>query len=252
VATIALIVATVLGFALASAGESRLALRCHAVEYGLIPYELTHPGARLTDPWCQPQPGDEHAGHDHPRGDPGLTADAPTWATPLTAPFVHGSIAALVATLLFLWALGPALERRLGAARVLALFAAGALASAAALVALAPDLPIVTVGGSGAVAALVAGHAVACPRARLTVAAAWLAAQACLWLVDAAQPVAGIGGDVAYLAPAGGLLAGALLTRLIAPKESPWPASAPPSSSSSSSSPSSSSARSASPRPAAP
>ena len=67
-AAIALIAATVLAFGLASAGESRLALRCHAVEYGLIPYELTHPGAQLTDPWCQPQPGaDEHAGHDHPR-----------------------------------------------------------------------------------------------------------------------------------------------------------------------------------------
>jgi membrane associated rhomboid family serine protease len=260
VATIALIVATVLGFALASAGESRLALRCHTVEYGLIPYELTHPGAQLTDPWCQAQPGDEHAEHEHARSDPGLTADAPTWITPLTAPFVHGGIATLLATLLFLWALGSALERRLGAGRVLGLFAAGALASAAALAALAPDLPIVTVGGSGAVAALLGGCAVACRRARLTslelplglVAAAWLAAQAWLWLADAAQPVAGSGGDVAYLAPAGGLLAGALLTRLIAPKESPWPASAPPSSSSSSSSPSSSSARSASPRPAAP
>jgi membrane associated rhomboid family serine protease len=260
VAAIVLIAATALGFALASAGESRLALRCHAVEYGLIPYELTHPGAQLTDPWCQAQPGDEHAAHDHPRGDPGLTADAPAWATPLTAPFVHGGLGALLATLLFVWALAPALERRLGALRVLGLFGAGALASAAALVALAPSLTIVTVGGSGAVAALLGAAAVACRRERLTtlelplaaVAAAWLAAQAWLYLTDAAQPVAGSGGDVAYLAPAGGLLAGALLTRLIPPKESPWPASAPPSSSSSSSSPSSSSVPSGSPRPVAP
>ena len=260
-AAIALIAATVLAFGLASAGESRLALRCHAVEYGLIPYELTHPGAQLTDPWCQPQPGaDEHAGHDHPRSDPGLTADAPAWVTPLTAPFVHGGVGALVATLLVLWALAPALERRLGALRVLGLYAAGALASAATLVVLAPEEPIVTVGGSGAVAALVGGCLVACRRARLTslelpyaaVATAWLATQAWLLAADAAQPVAGLGGDIAYLAPAGGLLAGALLTRLITPKESPCPASAPPSSSSSSSSPSSSSARSASPRPVAP
>ena len=221
-AAIALIAATALAFGLASAGESRLALRCHAVEYGLIPYELTHPGAQLTDPWCQPQPGaDEHAGHDHPRSDPGLTANAPTWVTPLTAPFVHGSVASLLATLLFLWALAPALERRLGALRVLGLFAAGALATAATLVALSPQEPIVTVGGSGAVAALLGGCFVACRRARLTslelplaaVAAAWLAAQAWLLAADAAQPVAGTGGDIAYLAPVGGLLAGALLTR---------------------------------------
>ena len=30
--------------------------RCNAIEYGLIPYEVTHPGTALTDPYCQPQP----------------------------------------------------------------------------------------------------------------------------------------------------------------------------------------------------
>ena len=223
---VALTAATACAFALASAGESRLAVRCQAVEYGLIPYELTHPGAQLTDPWCQPQPGaDEHAAHEHPRGDPGLTADAPAWVTPLTAPFVHGGLAALLVTLVFLWPLGSALERRLGSLGLLGVFTAGALGSAATLVALSPALPIVTVGGSGAVAGLLGACAVACRRARLSslelplwvVAAAFAVAQVLLARADAAQPVAGAGGDVAYLAPLGGLAAGALLARVLQP-----------------------------------
>jgi hypothetical protein len=31
-------------------------------------YEVTHPGERLTDPYCQPQPGE--AGHGHARSAP--------------------------------------------------------------------------------------------------------------------------------------------------------------------------------------
>jgi hypothetical protein len=74
-------------------GASRsIDFRCNAVEYGLIPYEVTHPGEQLTDPYCQPQPesllhGDEEpasgeAVHAHQRTDPGIVADAPTWLTP--------------------------------------------------------------------------------------------------------------------------------------------------------------------------
>ena len=52
--------------------------------------------------------------------------------------------------------------------RLMAIDATGGLAAAATLIAVAPNLPIATVGASGAVAALVAGCAVACPPARLT------------------------------------------------------------------------------------
>ena len=102
---------------------------------------------------------------------------------------------------------------------MLGLYLTGALASGAALVAFAPELPIVTVGGSGAIAALVGGCAVACRRSRLTslelpfaaVAARGSRRRAGCGSPTPAQPVAGTGGDIAYLAPAGGLRAGALL-----------------------------------------
>jgi membrane associated rhomboid family serine protease len=235
-ATITLIVATALAYAAVQHGPLALGVprgiefRCSTVEYGVIPYELTHPGAQVTDPWCQRQPepaghaGEEEAGHAHPRSDPGLTADAPAWVTPATSMFLHGGLLHLAGGMLFLWIFGRALERRLGPLAITAVYLASGLAATAALVLLAPDLPIVTIGASGAVAGVLAGCMALCPRARVTpfelpvplVAAGWLALQAALALHDAAQPVAGAGGDVAYLAPAGGLLAGALLTLALA------------------------------------
>jgi membrane associated rhomboid family serine protease len=213
--------------------------RCNAIEYGLIPYEITHPGAQLTDPYCQAQPesllhGDEEpaAGgqaHDHPRTDPGIIADAPTWLTPLTATFMHGSLLHLAASVLALLIFGPRLERRLGRSRTLALFVLGAVASSAALILLAPNLPIATIGATGAVAALVGGHVALWPRARLTpfelpafaVAAGWLLLDAAIADQDAAQPVAGAGGDIAYLTPAAGLIVGLLLGLLVARRSQP-------------------------------
>ena len=205
-----------------AAATRGIEFRCNAIEYGVIPYEVTHPGAALTDPYCQPQPeslaGGGEEEDEHARSDPGLTADAPAWATVITSMFMHGSFLQLVAGALFLACFGPALERRLGRLRFLALYLLGGLAATAMLVALAPDLPIVTLGATGAVAGVIGALVALAPRSRLTwfevpagvLLVAWLLAQ--LWLAgaDAAQPVAGEGGDIAYVAPLAGLLAGAL------------------------------------------
>jgi membrane associated rhomboid family serine protease len=129
---------------------------------------------------------------------------------------MHGSALQLLASIAFLLAFGPRLERRSGPRRFLALFTAGGLVSAAALVALAPNLPIVTLGAAGAVSGVIGAHLALVPRAALTpfelpalgLLGAWIVAQAALAYADAAQPVAGAGGDIAYLAPAAALLAG--------------------------------------------
>jgi membrane associated rhomboid family serine protease len=203
--------------------EAGIEFRCNAVEYGLIPYEVTHPGDRLADPYCQEVAGPggaEEEEDDHPRSDPGLVADAPTALTIFTAVAMHGSLLHLALGMLFLWVFGSRLERSVGPWRLLGLFLLGAVASAAALVALTPDLPIATIGSSGAIAALVGACLVRFPRENLTffalpvgvLAGAWVAAQLLFAQLDLAQPVAGEGGDVAYLAPIGGLLAGAALS----------------------------------------
>ena len=204
--------------------ETDIEFRCNAVEYGLIPYEVTHPGDQLPDPYCQEvaEVGGAASGeedHDDPRTDPGLVADAPTALTVFTAVVMHGSLLHLGLNMLFLWIFGSRLERNIGPWRVLGLFLAGALVSTATLVALAPDLPIAVVGSSGAVAALAGACLVRFRRENLTFFAlpvgvlvgAWAATQLLIAQLDLAQPVAGDGGDVAYLAPVGGLVAGAAL-----------------------------------------
>lgn len=185
--------------------------RCNAIEYGLIPYEVTHPGAQLTDPYCQPQPDTAHEpGHDHARSDPGIVADAPTWLTPLTATVMHGGLLQLAGSLVFLLLLGPGVERRIGSLRFLGLFAGSGLLAAAAVVALSPSLPIATIGSGGAVAGVIAAHLWLVGGPRLAILAGWLLLQLAIADLDAAQPVAGAGGDVVYAVPVAVALLGLL------------------------------------------
>jgi membrane associated rhomboid family serine protease len=216
-ATAALAVVLVLGYfgfqggGLTLGASRGIEFRCNAVEYGLIPYEVTHPGAQLTDPYCQPQAAAPHDDHDHARSDPGLTADAPPWLTVATSSFMHGGLLALAAGVLFLVVFGAGLERRIGAARLLAVFVLAGLATSATLVAVAPNLPIVTlVGAAGAVGGVIGANLVLL-RGSLAPVGAWVALQVAVYNLDAAQPAAGAGGDVAYLVPAVGLVVGALV-----------------------------------------
>jgi membrane associated rhomboid family serine protease len=194
--------------------QREIEFRCNAVEYGLIPYEVTHPGAQLSDPYCQPQHEAEAAGHEHQRSDPGLMADAPTWLTPLTSMFMHGGLLHLGASVVLLLLFGPPLERRIGPWRLAGLFVAAGLATDAALVALAPDLPIATIGATGAVAGVIgaAGRGALLPAVLLLLAIARL---------DAAQPAAGLGGDIAYVVPIAGLAVGLLLALHLRPRPTP-------------------------------
>jgi membrane associated rhomboid family serine protease len=210
-------------------GASRgIEFRCTAVEYGLIPYEVTHPGQQLTDPFCQPQAAAPDDGHEHARSDPGLTADAPTWLTVATSTFMHGGLLPLGASVIFLVLFGTGLERRIGAARLLGIFLLAGLATSAALVAVAPNLPIVTlIGAAGAVGGVI-GASLVLRRGSPALVGAWVAVQVAVFNLDAAQPVAGAGGDIAYLVPAAGLLIGALAAiPRVAPEVRPCPTSAP-------------------------
>jgi membrane associated rhomboid family serine protease len=179
--------------------QREIEFRCNAVEYGLIPYEVTHPGTQLGDPYCQ---------------HPGLTADAPTWLTPLTSMFMHGGLLHLGASVVLLLLFGPPLERRIGPWRLGGLFVAAGLATDAALVVLAPHLPIATIGATGPVAGVIgaAGRGALLPAVLLLLAIARL---------DAAQPAAGLGGDIAYVVPIAGLAVGLLLALHLRPRPTP-------------------------------
>jgi membrane associated rhomboid family serine protease len=242
----AVLVLTYVGFqggGLALGPQRGIEFRCNAAEYGVIPYEVTHPGSRLTDPWCQPQPESllhsgeeaaEEAGHAHPRTDPGLVADAPTPLTVLTSMFMHGGLLPLAGSVGFLLIFGPRLERRIRAAGLLAVFLLGGLLTTAALVAVAPNLPIATIGSAGAVTAVIGAHLALVRGTRLTpldlpapaLLAAWALLQVAAANLDAAQPVAGDGGDIVYLVPVIALIIGLLLAVRAHPRLTPEPAHA--------------------------
>jgi membrane associated rhomboid family serine protease len=200
--------------------ERAIDFRCHAVEYGLVPAEIAHPGRRATDVFCEPGESAEDDGHGHERSDARMPADAPAAITPFTAMVMHGSALHLVLTMLVAAALGPALTRVLHPLAVPALYLLGGLVSAAALVALAPGMGIANVGASGAVAALLGAGVRRFPRASVSffavpvvvIALLAVGAQVLIAALDLGQPVAGAGGGIAYWVPLAGLAAGWLIS----------------------------------------
>jgi membrane associated rhomboid family serine protease len=207
------------GLELGSKGNERV------VEYGAIPYELTHPGDECAEVsgqvFCEGQEGVQGEAPDQ----------APWWATAFTSMFMHGSLLHLAGNMLFLWIFGNNIEDSMGRARFVAFYILGGLAALALQVLFDPSSTVPTVGASGAIAAVLGGYAVLYPRARvltvvfiiifftvvrlpaLLVLGLWFLLQL---LPAFSQPVSESGGGVAYFAHIGGFLFGLALIRLFA------------------------------------
>ena len=80
--------------------------------------------------------------------------------TPLTAAFLHGSVAHLIGNLFFLYVFGDNVEARLGSVRFAGFYLAAAVASALAHGALQPSSLTPMVGASGPISALLAAYLV--------------------------------------------------------------------------------------------
>ena len=189
------------------------------VEYGAIPYELTHPGNDCVDQ------GGEVTCH-------GEAPDqAPWYVTVFTSMFMHGSLIHLGGNMLFLWIFGNNIEDAMGRPRFVVFYLLGGLVALAAQVLIDPSSTVPTVGASGAIAAVLGGYAVLYPRARvltvvfiiifftvvqlpaLLVLGLWFLLQL---LPAFSEPVVGSGGGVAYFAHIGGFVFGLALIRLFA------------------------------------
>ncbi|HEV2075594.1 MAG TPA: rhomboid family intramembrane serine protease [Thermoleophilaceae bacterium] len=213
------------------------------IEFGSIPYEVTHPGEQCAAP-------EQLAGATGSSGGgPGLVcgpADAveartgeslvPVWITVLTSMFMHGGILHLAGNMLFLWIFGNNVEDSMGRLRFVAFYLLGGAVALGAQTALNPDAMVPTIGASGAVAAVLGGYALLYPRARvvtlviiiffitlielpaLLVLGLWFVLQLLYAGAEAAQPVGGEGGGVAYFAHVGGFVFGLLLIKLFANK----------------------------------
>ena len=199
------------------------------LEYGAIPYEVTHPGSD-----CGVDPATAQVVCEDQEGVQGEAPEqAPWWITVFTSMFMHGSLLHLGGNMLFLWIFGGNIEDSMGRGRFVVFYLLGGVAALLAQVAIDPDATVPTVGASGAIAAVLGGYAVLYPRARvvtlifiiiiftiielpaLVVLGLWFLLQVLYGASDLAQPLAGSGG-VAYFAHIGGFVFGLVLIKLFA------------------------------------
>jgi membrane associated rhomboid family serine protease len=198
------------------------------LEFGAIPYEITHPGSECA----------EAAGQVVCEGQPGVSGTAPDqapwWVTLFTSMFMHGSLLHLGGNMLFLWIFGNNIEDSMDELRFVAFYLLGGLAAIGAQVLADPSAAVPTVGASGAIAAVLGGYALLYPRARvitvvfiiifftiielpaLLVLGFWILVQLYLGASDLGSQTAGGEGGVAYFAHIGGFVFGLIAIKLFA------------------------------------
>ena len=226
VLTVAIIAINVIVYFLFQDGKFSTVNEEFVVDYGVIPYELTHPGDHC-----------EAVGQGIAcEGQEGVTGQADAQpSTPITllsSIFMHASLIHLGGNMLFLWIFGNNIEDSMGRVRFVAFYLLGGLAATLAQTAVNPDAAIPTIGASGAVAAVLGAYALLYPRARvvtlviiiffitviqlpaLLVLGAWFVLQ----LLDGTRDLGVQSGDagVAYWAHIGGFVFGLALIRLFA------------------------------------
>jgi rhomboid family protein len=217
------------------------------VEYGAIPYRLTHPGkdCDLVPPQatssgseiliCQGTPEFREAQR---LGVPIEDLNQPpAFLTILTSMFMHGGWLHIAGNMIFLWIFGNNVEDSMGRLRYVFFYLLGGVAAALAQVAISPEATEPLVGASGAIAAVLGGYALLYPRARvltlfffffiffievpaLLLLGLWIFLQFLPAVGQLASPDVQGGGGVAYWAHIGGFLFGLALIKLFAKRRS--------------------------------
>ena len=219
------------------------------VEYGAIPYRVTHPGKRCDLARVQDQFGQrgeqvvcEGTRDYRDARDAGAidkVTQPPAVVTLFSSMFMHGGWLHIAGNMLFLWIFGNNIEDAMGKLRFILFYLLGGLAAAAAQIAVAPNSDIPTLGASGAIAAVLGGYILLYPRARvltvvflfifftfieipaMLVLGIWIALQFLPAVGQLATPeIGGEGGGVAYFAHIGGFLFGLALIHLFAKRRS--------------------------------
>jgi membrane associated rhomboid family serine protease len=91
----------------------------------------------------------------------------PTWLTPTSSIFLHGSLIHLLSNLWFLWIFGDNVEDRLGRFRYLLFYLGGGTLAGFCHAAIDPGSTLPTIGASGAVAAVMGGYLCFFPHANI-------------------------------------------------------------------------------------
>jgi membrane associated rhomboid family serine protease len=230
VVTAALIVANLIVYFLFQKGGLHGPSQQDVVDYGFIPYELTHPGTH-----CELVSGGQqlacgkHIGHGQPA----------SVVTIFTSMFMHGGLLHIGGNMLFLWIFGNNVEDSMGRVKYLLFYLAGGLAAVALQTLVHPDAAVPTIGASGAIAAVLGAYIVLYPRARvvtlifiilfftivelpaLVVLGLWILLQILYGSLDLTH--GGVGGGTAYFAHIGGFVFGLLVVRLLAKRRKAIP-----------------------------
>jgi membrane associated rhomboid family serine protease len=217
------------------------------VEYGVIPYEITHPGKECfsqgsgtsTQVLCEGQRAVrtstgqtvEITARDIPRDQ---RDQPPWWVTIFTSMFMHGGILHIAGNMLFLWIFGNNVEDSMSLWRFPIFYLLAGVIAVAAQTLVDPNAAVPTIGASGAIAGVLGAYARLYPRARvvtvifiiifftvvtlpaLWVLGLWFLLQVAYGAADVAQPVGSTSGGVAYFAHIGGFLFGLAAIRLFA------------------------------------
>ena len=152
----------------------------NTLEYGAIPYRLTHPGrecalgvvssnASQADVVCQGTPQYKRAQQlAIQSGAPFQALDSPPWwATVFTSMFMHGGILHIAFNMLFLWIFGNNIEDSMGRPRFLLFYLAAGIVAAYAQALLDTNATEPAIGASGAIAGVLGGYLLLYPRARV-------------------------------------------------------------------------------------
>jgi rhomboid family protein len=209
------------------------------VEYGAIPYRVTHPGKECAlgtlqtgelDVVCEGTP-------EYPPGAEPNIDNPPAFLTIFTSMFMHGGWLHIIFNMLFLWIFGNNVEDAMGRVRYIAFYLLGGLAAAGTQVAVSPDSTIPLVGASGAIAAVLGGYALLYPFARvltlffaffifileipaMVLLGLWIFLQFLPAVGQLATPEVGGSGGVAYFAHIGGFVFGLAAVTLFAKRRS--------------------------------
>ena len=221
------------------------------IEFGAIPYRLTHPGEECgagavpqgsggqpqVDVVCE---GTDEYAEATELSEAGVAplvplSDGPWWVTVFSSMFLHGSILHIAGNMLFLWVFGNNIEDSMGRPKFLAFYLLSGLVAVYAQTLLEPDATVPTIGASGAVAGVLGGYILLHPHARVLTlvfivffvtfievpAVVMLGLWFVLQLIPAVGQVvtpelAGESGGVAYLAHLGGFVFGLATIKLFA------------------------------------
>ncbi len=215
------------------------------LEYGAIPYRLTHPGKDCAvgrvpgranggggslQVVCQGT-SDYRSAQSQPDFSP--LDSPPWWVTVFTSMFLHGGVLHIAFNMLFLWIFGNNVEDSMGRPRFLLFYLLAGVVAAYAQALLTSGSTVPAIGASGAIAGVLGGYLLLFPRARvLTVVliilfftiieipasillAIWFVLQFVPALGQVTSSVAG-GEGIAYWAHVGGFAFGLAAIKLFA------------------------------------